>query len=345
MRIGNREIGPGFPPFVIAEISCNHGGSLPRAFELIDAAAAAGADAVKFQCYDADSMTIDSDRSEFVIQDGPWKGQRLYELYRRTQTPLEWFPRLKERADRAGIQWLSSVFDKRGVDRLIELDVAAFKIASFEVTDIPLIEYAFSTGKPLIISDGMANWHDVNDVRAALMPKYPGMDYIWLHCTSGYPTPVEDVGLIFMDGTSGISDHTTSIEVPIAATALGAAVIEKHFKLFWHPETEDAAFSLDEIDFAEMVRHVRNTWKAMQPTEKKSQDAHRSLRRSLYVVSDMKRGEAFSDANVRSIRPSGGLEPKVISAVLGRTATRDILRGEPLSWDMVGKEKAPPKRG
>lgn len=337
MRIGSREIGAGFPPYIIAEISCNHGGSLQRAFELIDAAKAAGADAVKFQCYTPDSMTIDSDRPEFVIKEGPWAGQRLYDLYTKTQTPLEWFPKIKERADRVGITWFASVFDKRGVDLMVELDAPALKIASFEITDLPLIQYAFDTGKPMIISTGMANWYDLNAVRGALLGVGPGHEYMYLSCTSGYPTPLEDVGLTFMGGTSGVSDHTTSIEVPVAATALGAAIIEKHFKLFWHPETEDAAFSLDEIDFAHMVSAVRNTWKAMQPTERKSQDPQRSLRRSLYVVADIKKGDAFSEANVRSIRPDGGLEPKAFSAVIGHKATRDIVRGEPLQWDMVSK--------
>lgn len=336
MRIGSHEIGPGFPPYIIAEISCNHGGSLQRAFELIDAAKSAGADAVKFQCYTPDSMTIDCKRPEFLIEKGPWRGLYLYELYKVTQTPPEWFPKLKERADRAGIDWFASVFDKAGIDLMVKLNAAAIKIASFEITDIPLIQYAANTGKPLILSNGMASWAEIDDVREALLPKYPGQDYMWLHCTSGYPAPIEDVGLQFMGGLCGISDHTVSSEVPIAATALGTAIIEKHFKLFWHPETEDAAFSLDEIDFADMVRHVRNTWKAMQPTNKPSQDVHRPLRRSLYAVTDIKRGETFTEANVRSIRPGGGLAPKETGNVIGRVAQVDIARGDAIQWFMIG---------
>lgn len=287
-------------------------------------------------------MTIDCDRPEFVIQDGPWKGRRLYDLYRDNQTPLEWFPRLKARADRAGIAWLASVFDKRGVDLMVELDAVALKIASFEVTDIPLIQYAFNTGKPLIISDGMATWSDVTDVRDALPGVNDGEDYIWLRCTSGYPTPVDDVGLTNMFGLYGISDHSTSIEVPIAATALGAAVIEKHFKLFWHPETEDASFSLDEIDFAEMVKHVHNTWKAIQWTARRSQDPQRALRRSLYAVADIAMGERFTPANVRSIRPAGGLPPRLTDEIMELAATRSIARGEPLDWTMAAEPKKSP---
>jgi pseudaminic acid synthase len=336
MRIDSREIGPGFPPYIIAEISCNHGGSIERAFELIDAAKATGADAVKFQCYTPDSMTIDCDRPEFMIQDGPWKGRRLYDLYRDNQTPMEWFPRLKARADRAGIAWLASVFDKRGVDLMVELDAAALKIASFEVTDIPLIQYAFDTGKPLIISNGMASWSEMDDVRRALLGVHPGKDYMWLRCTSGYPTPVEETGLQFMGGYCGISDHSIGVETPIAATALGAAIIEKHFKLFWHPETADAPFSLDEIDFADMVRHVHNTWLALHSDERRSEAPQRPLRRSLYVVQDIKRGGMFTEQNVRSIRPGGGLAPKEIGAVLGRVAQCDISRGEPLQWHLIG---------
>lgn len=330
MKIGNREIGPGHPPYVIAEVSANHGGSLERALELIDAAATLRADAVKFQCYTPDSMTIDCDRPEFTIHGGLWDGMHLWDLYEEAQTPWEWFPLIKARADKRGIHWFASVFDKHSVDLMVELDAPALKIASFEITDIPLIKYAAATGKPLIVSTGMAQ---DGDVVAAWNAGSPNL--MFLACTSGYPTPYEDIGLQNVWGRSGISDHTIGPEVPIAATALGAAIIEKHFRLSFHPDTEDSAFSLDEVDFANMVRSIHNTWKAMQPRSFLSEESQRPLRRSLFVTAAMKAGDIFTSANLRAIRPSGGLPPKDIDAVLGLPATRSIARGEPLAWDMV----------
>lgn len=342
MKIGDREIGMEHPPYVIAEISCNHGGVIERAYELIDAAASAGADAVKFQCYSPHSMTIDSDRPEFVIKDGPWKGQRLYDLYRKTQTPTWWFSRIKERAERAGIHWFASVFDRQGVDLMVQLGAPAIKIASFEITDIPLIRYASATGIPLIISTGMASEEDIWDALDALAPHGASAHAI-LHCVSGYPTPVEQADLLrlnlldheFHNYEVGISDHSVGPYVPIAATALGISIIEKHFKLFWHPDSEDAAFSLDELDFAEMVTHVKKTWAAIQPSTRESEEPQVGLRRSLYAVTDIAAGDRLTDDNIRSIRPGGGLAPKYLDSVLGNVAMRDIERGEPLQWDMV----------
>jgi pseudaminic acid synthase len=330
MKIGDREIGFLHPPYIIAEASCNHGGSFDRAMELIDAAAACRADAIKFQCYTADSMTLDSDRPEFIIQDGPWKGRRLYDLYRKAETPPGWFTAIKERAEAKGIHWFASVFDKAGVDLMVRLKAPALKIASFEITDLPLIRYAASTGLPLLISTGMATEEDrIRAARAVIG------NFTFLECTSGYPTPFEDVGLHALWGSRGISDHTLGYEVPIAATALGATVIEKHFKCLWHPETEDSAFSMDEIDFAQMVKSVHNTWTAMQPRSYRSEDGHRQLRRSLFVTADVAAGELLTHENVRSIRPGGGLEPRFLCDVVGRAARRTIKRGEPLAWDMI----------
>ena len=331
MKIGDREIGFLHPPYIIAEASCNHGGSFDRAMEMIDAAAVCRADAIKFQCYTPDSMTINSERSEFVIKDGPWKGRRLYDLYAQTQTPPEWFPKIKEYADRKGIHWFASVFDKAGVDLMAQLDAPAIKIASFEITDIPLIRYAASTGKPLLISTGMATDKDRRLAAEAMGTN----KFTFLECTSGYPTPFEDVGLYALWGTRGISDHTIGDVVPIAATALGTSIIEKHFRCFWHPDTEDSVFSLDEIDFAHMVKRVRDTWTAMQPRTYRSEDGHRELKRSLYVVVDIKAGEFFTPENIRSIRPGGGLAPIYFDALRTKTASRDLIRGEPLTWDMI----------
>ncbi len=331
MKIGDREINFLHPPYIIAEASCNHGGDISRVFELIDAAKSCGADAIKFQCYTADTITLDSHRQEFMIKDGPWRGMRLYDLYKDTETPFWMFPRIKERALKVGIDWFASVFDRSAVDLMVKLDAPAMKIASFEITDVPLIRYAASFGKPLLISTGMATSED----RRRASDAAGTTPFMFLECTSGYPTPFDDVGLYAMWGTKGISDHTPGDVVPIAATALGTAVIEKHFRLFWHPDTEDSAFSLDETDFAIMVDRVHKCWTAMQGRSFKSEEGHRDLRRSLYVTADMKAGDRFSDENCRSIRPGGGLAPLHYWEVHGRPASRDIERGEPLAWDMI----------
>jgi sialic acid synthase SpsE len=313
MNIAGREIGPGQPPYIIAEVSCNHCGELAYALELIYAAKECGADAVKFQAYTADTITIDCSRPEFTVQDGPWKGRNLYQLYEKTQTPFKWFPRIAAEAEKLGITWFAS----------------AIKIASFEIVDIPLIKYAAATGLPLIISTGMASADEKIAAHKAAAP-----NYIFLNCTSGYPSPVGEAGLSQMHGC-GISDHSIGPEIPIAATALGATIIEKHFRLSWHPVTEDTPFSLDEVEFYEMTKHVRNTWAAMQPAEANSEASQRPLRRSLFAVADIAKGETFTSANVRSIRPGHGLPPADIGKVIGKTAAREIARGEPMAWAMV----------
>lgn len=343
MIINGRPIGEGHPPYIIAEVSCNHGGSLSRVCELIKHAHWCGADAVKFQCVEADTITIDCDRPEFTIQSGPWVGHNLYELYQRTQTPFQWFETIKQFADNYGITWFASVFDKTAVDLMVKLDAPALKIASFEIVDIPLVRYAMATGKPIILSTGMASF---NEVRAAI-PKDMLLDNLaLLHCVSGYPTPPSEADLYRMnqiggmfsgwghEQVRGISDHGGR-EIPIAATALGAHIIEKHFRLSWHPDTEDSPFSLDEKQFAMMVRDVRNTWLAIQPTTGAAEESSRPLRRSLFAVAPIKAGEVFTEMNVRSIRPGHGLPPAVIDQVIGKVATRDIERGEPLAWEMV----------
>lgn len=336
MNIEGREIGPGHRPYIIAEVSCNHGGELQRALELIDAAKSCGADAVKFQCFEASTITLDCDRPEFLIDDGPWKGERLFDLYSRTCTPFSWFPAIKERAAKAGVTWFASCFDTTSVDLMVELGAPAIKIASFEIVDIPLIRYAAATQKPLIISTGMASPDEVNAAHWAVVEGLGhASDYIFLDCVSGYPTPINEVGLRSMGGVTGISDHTIHPEVPVAATALGAAIIEKHFRLSWHPDTEDAPFSLDEVDFQNMVESVHMTWLALQDTDVASEQPQRPLRRSLFAVDDIKQGEMFSDLNVRSIRPGHGLRPLDKSKVIGRYAARDIERGEPMTWEMV----------
>lgn len=337
MNIAGRIVGPDSPPYLIAEIGASHGGSLTHALELIDAAKASGADAVKFQAYEADTITIDSTLPPFAIADGPWRGRNLYNLYRQTETPFHWFPAIKARAERVGITWFASCFDKTSIDLMVRLGAPAIKIASFEITDIPLIEYAAATGRQLIISTGMASIDEI--ARASNLKNGPAL----LHCVSGYPSEISEANLgrlkylekVFRYPV-GISDHTLGVEVPVAATALGATIIEKHFRLSWHPETEDSPFSLDEVDFHAMAKSVCLIWQGLRPPAAvTSETAHRTLRRSLFAVADVKAGDLLTEQSVRSIRPGHGLPPAEIERVIGRRASRDIQRGEPMSWDMV----------
>jgi pseudaminic acid synthase len=340
MNIAGREIGPNERPFVIAEISSNHGGNLGHALKLISAAKVCGADAVKLQAVEPHKITLDSNRPEFTIKDGPWKGRNLYELYSKTKTPFEWFPKIKEHAEKIGITWFASTFDTTAVDLMVALEAPAIKIASFELVDTPLIKHAAATGKPLILSTGMASYKEISDAIRALSP-YKFNQHALLHCVSGYPTPVNEANLLrlkygirhgFVDG---ISDHSIGPVVPIAAVACGACIIEKHFKLSYYPDTEDSAFSLDEIEFATMVKNVRDTWAAMQPVPVEVEDSSRPLRRSLFAVADIHAGQTISTKNVRSIRPGHGLPPKELDRILGMRATRNISRGEPMAADMV----------
>lgn len=343
MNIAGREIGYRHPPYIIAEVSCNHGGSLDRALELVELAKWCGADAVKFQCVTPETITLNCSRPEFLIEDGPWKGRNLFELYSLTQTPFHWFPEIKKVADDVGITWFASVFDETAVDLMRELGAPAVKIASFEITDTPLINYAATLDVPVILSTGMASGQEINEAAKALEP-YTFEEHAMLHCVSAYPTPVNEANLLrlkfgvkygFIDG---ISDHSVGAIIPISATALGACIIEKHFRLSWHGHTEDSAFSLDETGFACMVKDVRDVWVAMQPPpEHVSEDAHKKLRRSLFAVADIKAGEILTLQNVRSIRPGHGARPSAISLFVNRRAVRDIARGEPMAFEMIGE--------
>lgn len=348
MKIGDREIGPGHPPFVIAEVSCNHGGSLERALALIEVAYACGADAVKFQATTAETITLDCDRPEFTIKDGPWKGQRLYELYKRTETPFEWFPEIKAHAEKVGITWFASVFSHEAVDLMHEMGAPAIKIASFEIVDLPLIKYAASLGVPMILSTGMADYDEIKEAADLVDQNRLAL----LHCVSGYPTKAEDANLWRLGDLHfqfagpwgsrpiiGISDHSAGVEIPVAATARGAEIIEKHFRLSWHPDTEDSPFSADEADLHRIATAVRDVWDAMRGQQGDVEASSRQLRRSLFAVADIKAGERLTLENVRSIRPGDGLPPKVLPQILGLTALRDIERGEPLCWDMINELK------
>jgi len=335
MQISGRTIGCEQPPFIVAEVSCNHGGQREHALSLIRLAHEAGADAVKFQAYEASTITIESARPEFKIREGLWAGHDLHTLYRETQTPFRWFPELAEYAAEVGIIWFASVFDRSSVDMLMKLGCPAFKIASFELIDLPLIRYVAQTRKPMILSTGMANDDEITD---ALV--YAGNEAALLHCVSGYPTPEAEANLERLQELHsyfplvGLSDHTVGIEAPIAATALGACIIEKHFKPQWF-KGPDAKFSLAPAAFKAMTTAVRNAWAMMQPGKRTSEEPMRALRRSLWVVREVAAGERFTSENVRSIRPGGGLAPKELDAVLGKMAASDIPRGTPLAAELI----------
>jgi len=344
IAIAGRLIGPDQPPYVIAEMSGNHNGDIGRALALIDAAKAAGADAVKLQTYTADTITIDHDGPGFVIEGGLWHGRRLYELYQEAHTPWAWHEQLFAHAREIGIACFSSPFDPTAIAFLENLGAPAYKVASFEIVDTPLVAAMARTGKPLIISTGLATPDDIAEAVAAAR-EAGGQEIVLLHCTSGYPTPPAQMHLrTMMDlGAShgalvGLSDHTMGTAVSVAAVALGACVIEKHFTLARADGGPDAAFSLEPDELARLVADCRAAWEALGQVHYEdvaAEAASRDHRRSLYAVADIKAGEPLSDQNIRSIRPGHGLPPKHWRDLLGRTAARDIKRGEPLAWDLV----------
>lgn len=345
VSIAGRAIGMDQPPFVVAELSGNHNGDLGRAKQTILAAKRAGADAVKLQTYRADTITLDHDGPGFMIDTGPWAGRNLHGLYDEAHTPWDWHQELFDYARSIGLIIFSSPFDFTSIDFLMRLGAPAYKIASFEIVDLPLIEKAASTGKPLIMSTGMATEAEIRD---AVASAHAGgcNDIILLHCVSAYPAPVEDINLLTIPDlanrfgvVSGLSDHTLGSAVSVAATALGAAVIEKHVTLRRADGGPDASFSLEPDELAELVKNVHTAWRARGRCNYEvtsSERANLQFRRSLYIVQDVQRGELLTSDNVRSIRPGNGLAPKHYRSVLGRTAARDLKRGEPLDWSMVG---------
>ena len=332
--------------FIIAEMSANHCGDIDLAKKIIAAAKDAGADAVKIQTYTADTITIDSKRDEFRIRGGLWDGRFLYELYQKASTPWEWQPKLKAFADEIGIPLFSTPFDKTAVDFLEKMDVPMYKIASFEAFDYPLIRYAAKCGKPMIISVGVSTLEEIQGAIDAC--KEVGNDDITiLKCTSSYPAKLEDMNLLTIrdmidrfgpQGVRiGLSDHSMSVEPVVAAVALGARVVEKHFTLDRALGGEDSGFSLNADEFAAMVAAVRRTEKALGSVSYDVNQDNRRSARSLYVVKSIRKGEIFSEDNLRSIRPNVGLAPGRIDAILGRSAARDIASGEPLTEDCLAK--------
>jgi N-acetylneuraminate synthase len=343
--IDGRAIGPEEPAYVVAELSANHRNELDHAMELLEAAVEAGADAVKIQTYRPDTLTIDADTDYFTISDGtPWDGQTLYELYEKGYMPWQWQPKLKARADELGVDLFSSAFDSSAVEFLEEMDVPAYKVASFENVDLPLIRRMAETGKPLIISTGMASVDEIAD--AVTAARESGADGVsLLKCTSSYPAPADSMNVTtiphmadLFDVPTGLSDHSPGIGAAVAAVAHGGSIIEKHFTLSRDEDTPDADFSLEPDEFERMVDSIRQAEQSlggieygMHPVE----ETNEVFRRSLFCVEDVEAGERLTEKTVQSIRPGYGIKPKHIDVVLGRRAAEDISRGEPLRWDLI----------
>ncbi|MNR75303.1 Pseudaminic acid synthase [compost metagenome] len=343
-QINGRVIGPGHPTYIIAELSANHHHSLERAIKHMEAAKAAGADAVKLQTYTADTMTIDCDAPPFQIKGTQWDGRTLYDLYAEAHTPWDWHYRLKAVADDLGLDLFSTPFDASAVDFLLELGVPAIKVASFELVDVPLLRRVARTGKPLIVSTGMSTLGEIEEA-VGVIKAAGGEELALLKCTSAYPSPPEAMNLRTIPNMAeafqvpvGLSDHSLELAVPVAAVTLGACIIEKHFILSRAEKGPDSAFSLEPGEFKAMVDAVRATERALGSVSygvDAKESENRVFRRSLFAVKAIKAGEAFTEENVRSIRPGHGLHPRYFDDVTGRTASQDIERGTPLSWHLV----------
>lgn len=346
IRIGGRSIGATHPPYVIAELSANHNGSMDAALRLVTEAKRAGADAVKLQTYRADTITLDCDSEDFRIRGGLWDGQTLYQLYTKAHTPWEWHAPLFEHAHRLGITIFSSPFDHSAVDLLEELGAPAYKIASFEVTDHELIRYVAATGKPMIISTGMANAEEIEEAIAAAR-EGGATDLAILHCVSGYPAPAGDYNLRTIGDmisryglVTGLSDHSVGQTAAIASIALGASVIEKHFTLNRDGGGPDDSFSVEPGEMAELCRMAHSAWTALGVVDyslKPSELPNVKFRRSLYFVKEIRKGEVISREAVRSVRPGYGLSPKYLEKILGMRALRDIKPNTPVRLDLLGR--------
>lgn len=342
--IGNSKIGTEYATYVIAEISANHNRAFDTAVELINKAKECGADAVKFQAYTPDTLTIDCDNEYFRIEHPEWGGQTLYELYRKAYIPWEWLGKLKKVADEIGIIFLCTAFDKTSIDLLEGLDICAHKIASFELVDLSLIEYAAKTKKPLIMSTGMADLSEIAEA-VDVARKAGAKEIALLKCVSSYPANPEDMNLRTMPDMKerfgcpiGLSDHSLGIGASICAVALGADIIEKHFTLSRKIKTADNFFSIEPRELKNLVDNIRIAEKALGNAEyelTEEEKKNRIYRRSLFVVEDVKKGQSFSENNVKSIRPGCGLHPRFLEKVVGQRAVENISHGTPLNWDMI----------
>ena len=349
MRIGSHEIGKGCPVYIVAELSANHNQQFEQAVRLVKAAKQAGADAIKLQTYTPDTITLRSDAEPFKIRGGTlWDGRTLYDLYAEAFTPWEWHKELQQEAMASGLDFFSSPFDPTAVDFLETLHVPAYKIASPELVDLPLIEKVARTGKSVIFSTGMASCQEIQE--ALTLARDAGAQQIaLLKCTSAYPSPPGEMNLRMIPEMEqsfgvpiGLSDHTTGITVPVAAVALGACILEKHLTLSRTEKGPDSEFSLEPDEFKMMVDAVRTAESALGRAEflvSEKEQATRAFRRSLFVVEDVKQGEVFTARNIRSIRPANGLHTRCLSDVIGKHCSRDVRRGTPLSWDLVVQDK------
>ena len=344
ITINDRTIGFNTKPYIIAELSGNHNGDINRAIKLIDAAVNSGADAIKLQTYTADTLTIDSNRPEFLIKGGPWDGKKLYDLYKEASTPWDWHPTIFKYAKQKKIHCFSSPFDNTAVDFLEKLSAPAYKIASFELVDIPLIKKAASKKKPLIMSTGVADYEEISD--ACVTANNFGADgYALLHCVSDYPSLPKEMQLKAIqqlkyrfDVPIGLSDHTIGSTVAVAAITLGATIIEKHITLSRLDGGPDASFSSEPDEFKTLVDDCKNIFQAVKSKPKNIPGIKKSnaiFRRSIFIIKDMKKGDVFSKENIKSIRPGFGIEPKFFDEILGKKASMDLVRGEPLSWEKI----------
>lgn len=344
LKIGNRTIGSGAPAYIIAEMSANHAGSLAHAKEIIHAAKEAGADCIKIQTYTADTMTIDCDNEYFHIEDGTWKGENLYGLYQKAYTPWEWQADLKAEAEKCGIDFFSTPFDKTSVDFLESIGMEFYKIASFELVDLPLIRYVASKGKPIIMSTGMGSLEEIEEAVNAVY-ETGNHELALLRCASAYPAISDNMNLAAMKELNkrfalpvGLSDHSLGSVGAVTAVALGASIIEKHFCLDRGIKNPDSSFSMEPAEFAAMVQDVRSAERAIGRVKfgaTESESGSVAFRRSIFVVEDVKAGERLTEKNIRIIRPSNGLAPKYYEEVLGKCAVSDLKRGTPLKMEMI----------
>lgn len=344
ITINGRQIGQGHPPYIIAELSANHNGVLQKALDTITAAKSCGADAIKLQTYTADTMTINCDNEDFRIKGGLWDGYKLYDLYKWAQTPFEWHKAMFDHARQIEITCFSTPFDETAVDLLEDLNVPAYKVASFEATDLSLIKYIASTKKPMIMSTGMANLEEIEEMIAAARDGGCN-DLIILHCISSYPAPIEQSNLLTISDMQnrfglqiGLSDHTTSNTASIVATGLGATLIEKHFILDRNDKGPDSEFSIEPSELEMLCRETHDAWLSLGKSgyeRKPVEEANVKFRRSVYFVKDIKAGEIIQKHHIRRIRPGYGLAPKYESEIIGKTVKADITKGTATSWDLI----------
>jgi pseudaminic acid synthase len=346
VTINGRKIGPEYPPYVIAELSANHNGVLQKALDTISEAKKCGADAIKLQTYSADTMTIDCDREEFWIRGGLWNGYKLYDLYQEAQTPFDWHKAMFDHARKVGITCFSTPFDETAVDLLEDLNAPAYKVASFEATDLPLVKYVAATKKPLIMSTGMANLEEIEEMVAAAREAGCN-DLILLHCISSYPAPIEQSNLLTIPDMQkrlgvqiGLSDHTISNTASVVSVALGATLIEKHFILDRSEKGPDSDFSIEPNELKALCNDTKEAWLALGNAgyeRKPAEEANIKFRRSIYFVKDMEAGEIITKAHIRRIRPGFGLPPKFEQQLIGKKVKGDIKVGTATNWDLIGE--------